>query len=253
MYTEDIKMDTLSSILYEGIINNFSALAAMDQPPNRLSEQLLEAIEERIVTGEYPPGARLDEVELAEAFGVSRTPIREALIRLGSIHIIEKMPRRGWAIAPASPRRLVEMFEFMAELEALCGGFAARRATPFQLQKLLAAHEACRGVKDPDEYYRLNEIFHVALYEASGNEFLIEQTLEMQRRARPYRRLQLRVPERIASSFAEHEEIVRTILANNAELAAEKLRQHVMVQGERFANLVQSVEKMSTADVKRPA
>lgn len=245
-------MDTVSSILYEGITNNYFSAGTMEQP-SRLSEQLLEAIEERIVTGEYPPGARLDEVELAEAFGVSRTPIREALIRLGSIHIIEKMPRKGWAIAPASPRRLVEMFEFMAELEALCGKFAARRATPFQLQKLLAAHEACRGVKDPDEYYRLNEIFHVALYEASGNEFLIEQTLEMQRRARPYRRLQLRVPERIASSFAEHEEIVRTILANKADLAAEKLRQHVMVQGERFANLVQSVEKLSNADIKRPA
>jgi DNA-binding GntR family transcriptional regulator len=225
----------------------------MDQSPTRLSEQLLEAIEERIVTGEFPPGARLDEVDLAEAFGVSRTPIREALIRLASIHMIEKMPRKGWAVAPASPRRLCEMFEFMAEMEALCGRFAARRATPFQLQQLLAAHEACRDVKDPDDYYRLNEVFHVALYQASGNEFLIEQTLEMQRRARPYRRLQLRAPARIAASFAEHERIVAAIRANDADLAAERLRQHVMVQGERFANLVQSVEKLSAAEVERRA
>jgi DNA-binding GntR family transcriptional regulator len=225
----------------------------MDQSPTRLSEQLLEAIEERIVTGEFPPGARLDEVDLAEAFGVSRTPIREALIRLASIHMIEKMPRKGWAVAPASPRRLCEMFEFMAEMEALCGRFAARRATPFQLQQLLAAHEACRDVKDPDDYYRLNEVFHVALYQSSGNEFLIEQTLEMQRRARPYRRLQLRAPARIAASFAEHERIVAAIRANDADLAAERLRQHVMVQGERFANLVQSVEKLSAAEVERRA
>ena len=225
----------------------------MDQSPTRLSEQLLEAIEERIVTGEFPPGARLDEVDLAEAFGVSRTPIREALIRLASIHMIEKMPRKGWAVAPASPRRLCEMFEFMAEMEALCGRFAARRATPFQLQQLLAAHEACRGVNDPDDYYRLNEVFHVALYQASGNEFLIEQTLEMQRRARPYRCLQLRAPARIAASFAEHERIVAAIRANDADLAAERLRQHVMVQGERFANLVQSVEKLAAAEVERRA
>jgi DNA-binding GntR family transcriptional regulator len=143
------------------------------------------------------------------------------------------------------------MFEFMAEMEALCGRFAARRATPFQLQELLAAHEACRGVNDPDDYYRLNEVFHVALYRASGNEFLIEQTLEMQRRARPYRRLQLRAPARIAASFAEHERIVAAIRANDADLAAERLRQHVMVQGERFANLVQSVEKLSAAEVER--
>ncbi|WP_294535301.1 GntR family transcriptional regulator [uncultured Rhodoblastus sp.] len=219
--------------------------------PSPLAGQLLEAIEERIVTGEYPPGARLDEVELAEAFGVSRTPIREALIRLATIHMIEKMPRKGWAVSPVSPRRLCEMFEFMGELEALCGRLAARRATPFQLQKLLAAHEACRGVKDPDDYYRLNEVFHVALYEASGNEFLIEQTLEMQRRARPYRRLQLRVPARIDNSFAEHEEIVAAIRANDAEGAAEKLRQHVTVQGERFAHLVKSVEKWRAAGIDR--
>ena len=141
----------------------------MDPSPHHLAEQLLEAIEERIVTGEYPPGARLDEVELAGKFGVSRTPIREALIRLAAIRMIEKMPRKGFAVAPVSPQRLCEMFEFMAELEALCGRFAARRATPFRMQKLLAAHEACRGVKDPDEYYRLNEVFHVALYQASGN------------------------------------------------------------------------------------
>lgn len=225
----------------------------METSPSHLSEQLLEAIEERIVTGEYPPGARLDEVELAEAFGVSRTPIREALIRLGAIRIIEKMPRKGWAVAPVSPRRLMEMFEFMAELEALCGSFAARRATPFQLQRLLAAHEACRGVSDPDAYYRANELFHQALYEASGNEFLVEQTLEMQRRARPYRRLQLRAPTRIAESFAEHEEIVEAIRARDSNLAAEALRQHVMLQGERFASLVRSVEKLSTSEARRRA
>jgi len=228
-------------------------LAATALSASPLSEQLLEAIEERIVTGEYPPGARLDEVELAEVFGVSRTPIREALIRLAMIHMIEKMPRKGWAVAPASPRRLMEMFEFMAELEALCGGLAARRATPFQLQKLLAAHAASRGVKDPDEYYRLNEAFHQALYEASGNEFLIEQTLEMQRRARPYRRLQLRAPTRIAESYAEHEEIVAAIQNREEALATEKLRQHVMLQGERFSNLVKSVERLSTPDTRRHA
>ena len=225
----------------------------MDSSPNRLSEQLLEAIEERIVTGDYPPGARLDEVELAESYGVSRTPIREALIRLGTIRMIEKMPRKGWAVAPASPRRLMEMFEFMAELEALCGRFAASRATPFQLQRLLAAHEACRGVRDPDAYYRLNEVFHQALYEASGNEFLVEQTLEMQRRARPYRRLQLRAPTRIADSFSEHEAIVQAIQARDADRAATTLREHVMLQGERFSNLVRSVEKLSASEARRRA
>ena len=167
--------------------------------------------------------------------------------------MIEKMPRKGWAVAPVSPRRLMEMFEFMAELEALCASFAARRATPFQLERLVAAHEACRGVKDPDAYYRLNEIFHQALYEASGNEFLIEQTLEMQRRARPYRRLQLRAPTRIGNSFSEHEEIIAAIRSRDADLAATNSREHVKLQGERFSNLVKSVEKLFAPDARRRA
>jgi DNA-binding GntR family transcriptional regulator len=221
----------------------------MEQPTSRLSEQLLESIEERIVTGEYPPGARLDEVELAEAYRVSRTPIREALIRLAAIRMIEKRPRKGWVVALVSPSRLCDMFEVMAEMEAMCGRLAARRASPFQQQRIKAANEACRGVKDPDAYYRLNELFHLALYEASQNAFLVEQVLEMQRRVRPYRRLQLRARARIIESFKEHEGIVEAVLAGDGELAAERLRAHVMVQGHRFVDLVESLEELSAAKV----
>jgi len=104
----------------------------MEQITNRLSAKLLETIEERIVTGEYPAGASLDEVRLAEAFGVSRTPIREALIQLSVMNMIEKRPRKGWVVTEISPARLCEMFELMAELEAICARLAARRATLFQ-------------------------------------------------------------------------------------------------------------------------
>jgi DNA-binding GntR family transcriptional regulator len=217
----------------------------MESAGQNLSEHLLEAIEERIAAGAYPPGARLDEVELAEQFGVSRTPIREALIRLGAARMIEKTPRKGWTVAPVSAQSLCEMFEFMAELEALCGRFAAQRATPFQQQQLLAAHEACRSAMGPEAYYLGNEAFHLALFQASGNEFLIRAALEMQRRARPYRRVQLRAPERIPASFAEHEAIVAAILAHDAEAAAAHLRRHVMLQGGRYNCLIEYVERMA--------
>ncbi len=219
-----------------------------------LSERLREEIEERIVTGTYPPGTRLDEVELAAAFEVSRTPIREALIRLETMRIIEKMPRKGWVVTPISPQSLCEMFELISELEALGGRMAAKRATPFQLQQLLAAHEACRGIEDPDAYYRANEAFHMALYRASGNTYLIEQLSELQRRARPYRRLQLRAPARIASSFAEHEAIVAAIVANDADAAMERLREHVMLQGERFNTLIRSLSRLTEeGEPRKPA
>jgi DNA-binding GntR family transcriptional regulator len=186
-------------------------------------------------------------VELAAKFGVSRTPIREALIRLGSTGMIEKRPRKGWVVTEASPSHLIEMFEVAAELEAMCGRLAARRATPFLQQKILSAHEACRGVTDPDTYYTLNELFHGALYEASTNGFLIAKASQIQRQLRPFRRLQLRVPSRIADSFHEHQEIVDAILAGDGERAAEWVRAHINVQGQRFSDLMASIEELTRA------
>jgi DNA-binding GntR family transcriptional regulator len=210
-----------------------------------LSEQLREEIEERIVTGRYRLGERLDEVELAADFNVSRTPTREALIQLGVSGLIEKRPRKGWVVAEIPPNRLCEMFDVMAELEAMCGRLAARRASDADQRAILETHQACRSAKeanDPATYYRLNEDFHFAIYEASKNQFLMEQARTLHRRLRPYRRLQLRVRSRMANSFDEHEAIVRAIAAGDGAAAADLLRAHVVVQGERFADLVASLE-----------
>jgi DNA-binding GntR family transcriptional regulator len=219
----------------------------------RLSEQLREKIEDSIVTGIYPPGARLDEVELAASFGVSRTPTREALIQLSAEGFIEKRPRKGWEVAEFDAARLCEMFDVMAELESMCARLAARRASEIDLRRIAAAHTACDEAiagQDPDIYFRLNEAFHLAIYESSQNRFLIEQTCLLQRRLRPYRRLQLRVRGRMAKSFEEHDRVVRAILAGDGALAATEMRGHVGVQGERFADLVASVALIS---VKRAA
>ncbi|HVI52821.1 MAG TPA: GntR family transcriptional regulator [Candidatus Sulfotelmatobacter sp.] len=220
-----------------------------NSPPTRLSEQFRERIEESIVTGAFPPGTRLDEVELAELYGASRTPIREALIQLGAAGFIDKRPRKGWEVAEIPPSRLCEMFDVMAELEAMCGRLAARRASEVEQRRVKLAHEAClaaRKANDPAEYYRLNEVFHHAIYDASHNTFLIEQARALHRRLRPYRRLQLRVRNRMHTSFDEHERIVGAILAGEGALAAELLRSHVVVQGERFADLVASLASLNT-------
>jgi DNA-binding GntR family transcriptional regulator len=136
----------------------------------RQSERLGELIEERIVTGAYPPGTRLDEQELATTFGVSRTPVREALIQLASIGLIEIRPRRGATVPEVGADRVCEMFEVMAELEAMCGRLAARRITASEQLALQEAHRACEAARDadtPDVYYQLNEVFHQRIYEAS--------------------------------------------------------------------------------------
>jgi len=211
------------------------------QRTSRRSEQMSDQIEERIVTGVYPPGMRLDETELASSFGVSRTPIREALIQLSSEGLVEIRPRRGAIVAEIGQQRLYEMFEVMAELEAMCGRLAARRITEAEQSAFVAAHQACeaaRNANDPDSYYQLNEQFHQLLYSASHNVFLEEQAVALSKRLRPYRRLQLRVRDRMNSSFSEHAGVVEAILAQDGELAATRIREHVVVQGQRFADLV---------------
>jgi len=214
------------------------------------SDQLREAIEEKIAMGEFPPGKRLDEAELLAEFGVSRTPLREALIQLDSQGLVEIRPRRGAVVASVSAQRLIEMFEVMGELEAMCGRLAARRITDDEQQRLLAAHNACKEASEAhssDAYYYANEQFHFAIYAASHNVYLAEQARQLHRKLRVYRRLQLRVRDRVSSSFAEHDGVVQAILAGNGDLTAERLRKHILIQGERFGDLIASLTALAAA------
>jgi DNA-binding GntR family transcriptional regulator len=205
------------------------------------TQALREAIEDKIATGAFPPGMRLDESELTQQFGVSRTPLREALIQLSSMGIVSIRPRRGAVVADVTAQRLLEMFEVMAELEAMCARLAARRMNEADQQELLSAHRACEAAclaADPDEYYHKNEHFHHVIYRASHSGFLVEQAMALQRRLRPYRRLQLRVRNRMSASFNEHTQVVEALLRGDPGAAAEALRQHIVIQGERFADLL---------------
>jgi DNA-binding GntR family transcriptional regulator len=200
-----------------------------------------------IAMGQLLPGQHLDETELAERFGVSRTPIREALQQLASMGVVVIRPRRGAIVADLGPQQLVEMFEVMSELEATCARLAARRMTQEEQITLQAAHQACKDARDaqePDEYYYKNEAFHEAIYAGSHNQFLIEQARSLYRRLRPYRRLQLRVRNRLAKSYAEHDGVVQAILEGDGEKAAHLLREHVMIQGQRFADLMASLPQL---------
>jgi len=215
----------------------------------RQSSSLRARIEDAIVTGAYRPGERLDEASLATRFGVSRTPIREALQQLAVAGLVEVRRHRGAIVSAPDPKRLIDMFETMAEIEAICGRLAARRLLPEDERVLKEALAACRKATeqgDPDVYYYENERFHRAIYVASGNPFLAEQALALHRRLAPYRRLQLRVRNRVSVSQSEHEAIVAALLEGKGELAAQRLYAHIAVQGERFADLIASLNRSST-------
>ncbi|WP_436256422.1 GntR family transcriptional regulator [Neorhizobium sp. LjRoot104] len=218
--------------------------------------KLRDEIENRILTGEFKPGERLDETQLAARFAVSRTPIREALMQLGAIGLVEIRPRRGAIVVDLGPQYVFEMFEVMAELEGMAGAHAARRHTNEDRDALLAAHARCEQAmlsQDTDAYYYENEVFHHAIYEASRSGFLKEQCVALHRRLRPYRRLQLRVRNRMKVSFEEHRTIVDAILAGEDETARRLLRGHVAVQGDRFGDLVVNIELMKSRSTDRKA
>ncbi len=216
----------------------------------RIADRLRKLLEDEIVTGSLAPGTRLDEVSLATRFAVSRTPIREALNQLSTSGLIELRPRRGAIVTSVTTEDLVEMFETMGEMEAVCGRLAARRMSEDERQGLLRAHEACRlaaETEDLELYYERNVDFHRAIYMGSHNRFLANEVRQLRRRLRAYRRLQLRVRGRISSSFAEHEGIVDAIVTGDEARAEEALRAHVMIQGERFNDLLMSVNSLRTA------
>ena len=207
----------------------------------RRANELRHQLEQEIVTGVLGPGEHLDEQGLAARFGVSRTPIREALMQLAAAGMIELQPRRGAFVTSLSLKKVVERFEVMAALEGMCGALAARRITERERAELLKAHEACMEAApggDADTYYYANERFHHVLYDACHNAFLAEQARQLHDRLQPYRRLQLRARSRVMNSLAEHQAIVDAVLAGEGDRAERLLKDHILIQGERLTDFI---------------
>ena len=212
-------------------------------PPKRGTD-LAQILEAEIAAGLIAPGSRMEEAALAERFGVSRTPVREALRFLGASGLVELRPHKGAIVADLGIEQLLEMFETMAELESICGRLAARRMSGEERLSLSEQHRRCedaRATGDADHYYEANAEFHEIIYSGTHNRFLVEEVRRLSRRLAPYRRLQLRSAGRMGDSLAEHEAITEAIIAGDGESAADRLRAHVSVQGDRFGDWVASL------------
>jgi DNA-binding GntR family transcriptional regulator len=185
---------------------------------------------DEIITGKLDPGKRLDERELAARFGLSRTPVREALRQLAAIGLAELRPHRGVIVAQPDIDRLSETFELMADLESLCTRYAAMRMTAAERRVLEACHLSSgelvrRG--DRERYATHNIDFHETIYRGSHNRTLEEMAQVVRRRLAPYRRGQFAVLGRLALSFAEHDRVVSAIVRGEAATAAAAMHVHV--------------------------
>lgn len=220
--------------------------------PNAL--RIRNALENAIVEGIYAPGARLDPEALEREFDCSRTPIREALYQLEASGLVRVMPKRGTFVTTWTAEQLTERFEVMAEAEATCGRLAARRITEAEMAEFEAIHQRCRELAeagDTEGYYRHNSLFHHCIYRATHNAFLEQEAARLHAMLQPYRRMQLRVRNRMSRSFNEHDQIVAAIRAGDPEAAATALRDHVIVQGDRFHDLLSALRQTVEEQVAR--
>ncbi|MGD1876808.1 MAG: GntR family transcriptional regulator [Kiloniellaceae bacterium] len=208
------------------------------------AEALRRTLEAEILGGTLRPGDRLDEVELAARFGVSRTPVRQALHALAAGGLLDIKSRQGACVSSLSIAMLLEMFQMMAELEGLCASFAARRARPEQRRQLQDIHE--RLVRtfdehDPERFYEVNREFHEAVYAAANSEFIADQTLALRNRVSPYRRYVTFQPGRMAATLGEHEEVLKAILASNPAAAQQAMRSHVNLLGDNLTDFIAAI------------
>lgn len=216
---------------------------------SRRADSILEELEQSIVLGEFADGERLDEVKLSERYNVSRTPIREAFQKLAATGLLNLIPRRGAFVRHPEFVELIEMFEVMAELEAMCGRLAARRISDDLLADIKRSAAECEEalkLGDSDEYYHQNERFHYLIYQASGNSFLASEASRLQKRLKPFRRMQLRVRGRMKQSMEQHRQIVLALETGNSEVAGSTLHEHVSIQGEKFNDLMANYSTRSS-------
>lgn len=211
------------------------------------ARQIHQQIADEIVHGRLLPGMALDETAIAAAFGVSRTPVREALRQLEAIGLAETRAPRGAVVAAMSEYQLDDMFAVMAELEALCARWSAVAMTAAERRALVGLQsegEQLVSAGRLDAYVDFNNRFHEAIYRGSHNAFLAELTMTVRRRCAPFRRAQFETLGRLAKSHREHGQVVTAIDRGDADAAMTSMRAHIAV-------VRSAVEEVSGEAVRR--
>ena len=196
-----------------------------------LYEQVAERLRSRIFAHELEPGAWIDEQALAEKYGISRTPLREALKVLASEGLVTLKPRRGCYVTELSEQDLDEIFPLMAMLEGRCAFEAAEKAKPADIKRLKAIHaelEKQAAAGDVDRFFEVNQDFHVALQQLAGNRWLAQMIEDLRKVMKLRRRDSLRLDGRIADSLAEHRAVLDALAAHDAKTAEKRMRAHLL-------------------------
>ena len=201
------------------------------------AESLSDQIADAILSGALAPGTHLDEQVLARHFGVSRTPVRDALRLLNGTGLITIRPRFGATVRTITPDELDMMFIAMGEMEASCSRLASLSMSPVERGTLRTLHERMGRLAeagDHEAYVAANQDFHGLLYEGAHNSVVAEMAHHLRRRLTPFRKAQFQAPGRLQRSHAEHGLVVRAVLARDAAAANAAMLVHMSVVVDAF-------------------
>ncbi len=196
-----------------------------------LYEQVAERLRSRIFAHELPQGGWIDEQALALEYGISRTPLREALKVLAAEGLVVLKPRRGCYVTELSEQDIDEVFPVMAMLEGRVAELAARRATSADFSRLAAIHDELEkhaAANNADRFFEANQRFHTGLQEIAGNRYLAQLIDDARKLIKLTRRDSLRLEGRLKQSLQEHREIIEALRAKDSARARQAMHDHLL-------------------------
>jgi DNA-binding GntR family transcriptional regulator len=202
-------------------------MSALSLAPRALYEEVAELLRQRIFARELEPGSWIDELKLAEEYGISRTPLREALKVLAAEGLVTMKVRRGAYVTEVSEKDLADVYHLLSLLESDAAGVVAERATDAELVELQALHTSLEAaVGERDRFFALNEQFHMRVLELARNRWREQMVADLRKVMKLNRHNSLLKTGRIEESLAEHRAIVSALVQRNAALAVQRMREH---------------------------
>ena len=202
-------------------------MAALSLSPHALYEEVAELLRQRIFKRELEPGSWIDEMKIAEEYGISRTPLREALKVLAAEGLVTMKVRRGAYVTEVSERDLAEVYHLLSLLESDAAAVVAQKASDAELKTLQALHrELERAVKNRDEFFAVNERFHMRLLEIAGNRWRNQMVADLRKVMKLNRHNSLLKSGRIEESLAEHRAVMDALVARDAAAARDRMQRH---------------------------
>jgi len=202
-------------------------LAQPPLTPRALYQDVAERLRQQIFARELEPGSWIDEQKLAADFGISRTPLREALKVLAAEGLVTMKVRRGAYVTEMSADDVKQIYHLLGLLESDAAGVVARGASDDQIHELRMLHDKLeKQVRQRDAFFTTNEQFHIRLLQMSGNRWLEQTVQDLRKVMKLNRHHSLFRQGRLAESLAEHREVMQAIERRDAEAAVRLMRRH---------------------------